>query len=255
MDPLLFSLSPLIFMKSKPFELETDVSSSSHTAQPPRGIPCAFIEHISLIFAFSNREPWNPGNGAPMEVPILKTASTNKICVYKYYETQPLGPNSDRLCYKYDVPELYADLEEYQDEQSHSLSQNDTWISSPREEDHIDTLIEDLQMSDPEAERALDPISENAIPKHILRLADAGMRSIFCRGETRKATSVHLSNQATGFKLSDISPALFIPGYVQVGFLNFPSFNAAIWKRTRVTVIRQFLTITVFLKPSPILQP
>lgn len=112
------------------------------------------------------------------------------------------------------------DLEENQDKQPYSLSQNDTWISSPRDEDHVNALTGDLQTSGPESERgSLDLIPE-VDPKHILRLADAGMRSIFCNGEAQKPTGVHLSQKVTGFKLSDISPALSIPGYIQVGSCN-----------------------------------
>ncbi len=218
--PLTCFLSPLPFTEKEPLELKIGLSVSSSPAEPPGGIPCAFIEGINLVFVFSNGKILDLGDKLPAEEQILQTSFSNKSYIQSSREMPRMSSDPTLVSHNYDFPELCRNAEEQDGVELLSFFQND--IHPLWEELDVDSLpyrsMGELHAAIPEAVRApLHPHLGEVDSKHILRLADAGLQSIFLNGERQGATDVHLSNAGSGLKLSEISPALFRPGYIQVG--------------------------------------
>lgn len=258
MNPLVFSLTPLIHAAGEAFELGNSLSASSRPAEPPCGIPCALIEQISLTFIFSRYEAQSLENGVPTEHQLLETLPTKNKFIQKSYRMPKLTLNSTHLYDRNDCPELYRNSEKIQDVELLSLFNDDTYNLPPWEDYPVDISprrsIDERQTVGPEAESmSLGSNSVEFDSRCILRLAHAGMKSVFCKVGTESATGVLLSNEATGLKLSDISPALFSPGYSRVGFYNF-ELGTGYRIRARVTIDRYFHTIIIFFVTSPMSQ-
>lgn len=163
--------------------------------------------------------------------------------------------NLMRPCYDYDCSELYGNSEESKDIELLSLFRNDTYNLPLWGKHHVDIVphysIGEWQRKGSEAGSAsLDSSSGDVDPKHLLRLANAGMQSMFCKGKRERATGVRLSNETTGLKLYDISPALFSTGYIQVGFCDFELRRRGREQQQGMTTIRYFHTIIIFLATS-----
>lgn len=139
----------------------------------------------------------------------------------KYIQTYAMMPNSrlsSGLLNDIDeCPELYRDLKEIQDTELLSVFKDNTCGYHPidvrprcstdeRQRECLETKHMSLVANVGEIDH-----------RNILRLLSAGMRSIFCRVGIERGSSVQLTNDATGMKLCDISPALFSPGYSRVG--------------------------------------
>lgn len=252
---LVFSLSPLIQTETIPFEYEAALSASSRLAEPPCGVPCVFIEEISLHFVFFNHEAWNLENGAPIEQQLFETSPNQEKTRQGSFEMPKMTSNTMRPCSAYDRSELYRNPEENKDIELPSLFRNDTYTLPLEGKNHVDGIprysIGGWQRKGSEAgSTSLDSSSWDIDSKHLLRLADAGMQSIFCKGKRERATGVRLSNEITGLKLYDISPALFSTGYIQVGFYDFELWRRDLEQEYGVTNIRSFHTIIIFLVTS-----
>lgn len=203
----MFSLSPLIF---------------SETIEPPSGIPRAFIEHLSVEFAFSNHVVQDLNSISSAEQQLLRPTfldhekNTQQLCETSRFFSGSTQPGFDNKFF-----ELFQDPQESQDV---GFVRDEMYNLSSREEDLFD-FIPDGQSPGLEAScTSLVPNSREVDPKQILALADVGLQSLFCGIETEKSTDVHLSSKAIGPKLFQISPVLFSPGYSQVRYRG-PSYN------------------------------
>ena len=223
-DPLIFSLSPFLFAKIECSDLGTALSAMCRPAEPPCGIPYAVIEQIGLTFEFSRSEVRNLEKELPTELQLLGTLSTQHECNQNSDRNLDWTSGSNQHYDIDDCPEIYRVLEEIQDFELPSLFQDDIYNLPSWEDCHVDVIpyrstseggtvgLEDESMS-----LGLDLGEIDS--RYIIGLARAGLRSIFCQLKSAEGTSgVQLSKEATGFKLSDISPALFRPGYSRVGF-------------------------------------
>ena len=226
MNPLIFFLSPYTYAETKhPFS-RTAPSFSSRPAEPPRGVPYALIEQIGLSLEFSRCEAHNLENGVRTEQELLETLFTQNKGVQNPYGIPDLVLSSAQ---HYDIDdglEICRNMEEIQDVEPLGLSENDTnrlpsWgdhsgdISPHRSNDKRQTVC--LQAKG----IPLSPNTGKFDSTHVLRLASAGMRSIFCNSDSERASDVQLSNETARLKLCDVSPALFSPGYSRVGFDGF----------------------------------
>lgn len=226
MNPLIFSLSPCTYAETEKFFSKTALSASSRPAGPPRGVPYALIEQIGLTFEFSRCEAQNLENGGRTEQQLLETLCIQNEGVPKLHDTSDLVLSSIQPDDIDDNPGIFRDFEEVLDIELLSLSGDDTYnlsswgghsgdICPHRSNDKRQTVCLKAKGMPPGS----DPGTLEST--HVLRLASAGMRSIFCNVDTERASGVQLSNQATRFKLCDISPALFSPGYSRVSFVGF----------------------------------
>lgn len=226
MDPLIFSLSPCTYAETEHRVSRTALSFSSHPAEPPRGIPYALIEQIGLTLEFSRGEAQDMESGVRIEQELLETLFTQNKGVPKLYEIPDLVKSSAQHYEINDGLELCRDMEEIQDVEPLGLSENDTnkipsWgdysgdISPHRSNDKRQSVCLEAKGI------SLNSNTGKFDSTHILRLASAGMRSIFCNVDSERASGVQLSNETARLKLCDVSPALFSPGYSRVGFDGF----------------------------------
>ena len=226
MNPLIFTLSPLTHVETEQLDLQSALSASSRPAEPPRGVPYALIEHIGLTLEFSRYEAQNLENGGRIEQHLLETFFTQNKGVSNPSSIPDLVLSSTQLYDVDDCPELYTDFEQIQDVQLLSLSEDDTYYLPLLRNRPVNICPHRST-----GKRQTVRIENESMPlgssigkfgsTHILRLASAGIRSMFCREGIGRASGVQLSNEATRVKLCDISPALFSPGYNRVCFDSF----------------------------------
>ena len=200
---------------------------------------------------FFNHEAWNLENGTPIEQQLSETLPNQDNTGQASLEMPKMTSNTMRPCSAYDCSELYRNLKENKDIELPILFRNDTYYLPLGGKNHVDGIprysIGEWQRKGSEAgSTSLDSSSGDIDSKHLLRLADAGMQSIFCEGKRESATGVRLSNEITGLKLHDISPALFSTGYIQVGFDDFELWRRDIEQEFGMTIIRSFRTIIIF---------
>lgn len=254
---MVFTLSPLTHAEGDQLDLQTALSASSRSAEPPRGVPYALIEHIGLTLEFSRYEAQNLENGVRTEQHLLETLHTQNEVTSTPCSIPELVTSSTQLYEIDDCPELYRDFEQIQDIELLSLSEDDKYYPSSLRNRPIDICPHrpngDRQTEYIEVEdRPLGSIVGKFDSTHILRLASAGMQSMFCNVGIRRASGVQLSNELTRLKLCNISPVLFSPGYNRVCFSIVLSVGAGYISRIRVTVDRCFHTIIIFLATSPV---
>lgn len=230
MDPLIFSLSPSIYIETEHFDSGTALPASSRPAEPPCGIPRASIERIGLTFEFSRSEAQNLVNGEPTEPQLLETLSSPNEYLQNPFGMPDWTLSSTELYDINNCPELYRDLEKTREGELSSLFKDDTH-NLPSSGGHLLDIIphrstDEKQKMGLKAEiMSPGPSLRDIDPRHILGLAHAGLRSIFYNVGTERASGVRAFNESTRFKLPEISPALFSPAYRRVGFNNSESWR------------------------------
>lgn len=245
---LCFSLSNLRSTRGSAEKSNGNIILPAHDVKQPFGVPCAFLEHIQMTFIFSSlgvcsstkRSKLTSGEDLASHVlftdgHLIEYLNQSALSQHMVHGPTLLSLEHDRQLQSViqqsdniqDPRNLICDLQ-VTSNLPHSFQ--DCVLGSP-----FQNLVEELPPLKLPAKRAPSyyfPDEENIILADLVKLFDAGLRTMICGDKILPLSGVTSSIRNLGPKLAEISPAMFRPGYLPV---SFPSLRELFYKNYVLT--------------------
>ena len=245
---LCFSLSNLRSTRGSAEKSNGNIILPAHDVKQPFGVPCAFLEHIQMTFIFSSlgvcsstkRSKLTSGEDLASHVLFTDGHLIEYINQSALSQHMVHGPTLLSLEHDRQLKSAIQQSDNIQDPRNricdlqvtsnlpHSFQ--DCVLGSP-----FQSLVEELPPLKLPAKRAPSdyfPDEENIILADLVKLFDAGLRTMICGDKILPLSGVTSSIRNLGPKLAEISPAMFRPGYLPV---SFPSLREFFYKNHVLT--------------------
>lgn len=240
---LCFSLSHLRSTKGSAEKSDGNIIFPAHDVKQPFGVPCAFLEHIQMTFTFSSlgvcssRKRSKLTSGEDLVSRVLFTDGhlieyLNQSALPQHLVHEPTllslehdGQFQSAIQQSDNIRDPRNIICGLQVTSNLPLSFQGCILGSP-----FQSLVEELPPLKLPAKRAPSdyfPNEEKIILADLVKLFDAGLRTMICGDKILPLSGVTLSIRHLGPKLAEISPAMFRPGYLPV---SFPSLREMFYK-------------------------
>ena len=169
-----------------------DTISAAQGIRQPSGVPCASLEHIQITFEFSYLSSYfnekkcklTAGDELELRIKLANYCSNNQINIHKpWFLEKPL------------------------------------FFPNHEQQPILQNFAAEMPLVGPFLKRPAPEESQNGekvIFGDLIKLIDAGLRTIICGDTIRPLPDVILSASHLRSNLAEVSPALFRPGYLQV---------------------------------------
>lgn len=229
---LCFSLSRLRSTPGSAEKSDGNILLPAHDIQQPFGVPFAFLEHIQMTFIFSSlgifpnrkRSKLRPGEGLESHLlltdgHVAENLNESSLPQHLFHQPKLLSLEHDRQ-----FESTIQQSDNIQDPRSHISGLQFTSTLPPLFQDctlgsPFQSLVDEmLPLKLPVKRAALDnfPNEEKIILADLVKLFDAGLRTMICGEKIKPLSGVTSSICQLGPKLTEISPAMFRPGYLPV---------------------------------------